>query len=117
MDKLISYGKYLFVIPFAAFGIMHFMNADAMAGMAPGGAVMVYISGLCLILASVSILIGKYDKLASVLLAVLLLLFMIPHYQAMSTDESQLFHILKNLGLAGGALMYSSMAKDNSIIG
>lgn len=75
MNSLISLGKYLFAIPFAIFGIMHFVAADQMAAMAPGGTIMVYVSGLCLILAAVSIILGKLDKLASVLLAVLLLLF------------------------------------------
>ncbi|MBK6362047.1 MAG: DoxX family protein [Saprospiraceae bacterium] len=116
MNSLISLGKYFFAIPFAIFGIMHFVGADQMAGMAPGGVIMVYISGLCLILAAVSIIIGKYDKLASVLLAVLLILFLIPHFQNLSTNEAELFNILKNVSLAGGALLYASIAKDNSYI-
>lgn len=117
MNSVISLGKYLFAIPFAVFGIMHFVGADQMAGMAPGGIFMVYFTGLCLILGAVSIIIGKYDKLASVLLAVLLILFLIPHFQNMSTNEAEIFNILKNIALAGGALLYASQAKDNSIIG
>jgi putative oxidoreductase len=107
---------YLFAIPFAVFGIMHFVGAEQMAAMAPGGTVMVYITGLCLILAAVSIIMGKLDKLASVLLAVMLLLFMIPHFQNMSNNEAELFNILKNLALAGDALLYAGQAKDSSYI-
>lgn len=116
MNSIISLGKYLFAIPFGVFGVMHFMAADQMAAMAPGGSIMVYITGLCLILAAVSIILGKFDKLASVLLAVLLLLFMIPHFQNMGNNEAELFNILKNISLAGGALLYASQAKDNSYI-
>lgn len=117
MNSLISLGKYFFAIPFAVFGILHFMGAEGMAGMAPGGIIMVYASGLFLILASLSIILGKFDKLASVLLAALLLLFLIPHFQNLSNNEAEIFNILKNFSLAGGALMYASMAKDNSYIG
>jgi uncharacterized membrane protein len=117
MNSLISLGKYLFAIPFAIFGIMHFVAADQMAAMAPGGTIMVYVSGLCLILAAVSIILGKLDKLASVLLAVLLLLFLIPHVQNMGANEAEMFNILKNIALAGGALLYAGQAKDNTYIG
>lgn len=86
--------------------------------MAPGGAPMVYFAGVCLLAASISILIGKFDKLASVLLAVLLLLFMIPHIQGLSENPNEMGNILKNIALAGGALMFAhSQAKDKAIIG
>ena len=58
MNAIINLGKYLYAIPMAIFGVMHFMNADAMAGMAPfGGAIMIYITGLALVAAAVSIII------------------------------------------------------------
>jgi uncharacterized membrane protein len=117
MNGIIGLGRYLFAIPMVVFGIFHFMNADQMAGMAPGGSIMVYITGVALLLAGISLLIGKYDKLAAVLLALLLLLFMIPHIQMMADDPQQMGNILKNIALAGGALMAASMAKDNSVIG
>ena len=65
MNAVLNLGKYLYAIPMAIFGIMHFMFADAMAGMAPGGKFMVYFTGLALVLAGVSMVIGKYDKLAA----------------------------------------------------
>ncbi len=117
MNSIINLGKYLFAIPFAVFGIMHFMAAKDMAAMAPGGEIMVYITGLALLAATVSILMGKMDKLASVLLALMLLLFIIPHAQAVGDDPSQMANILKNISLAGAALMYAGMAKDNAVIG
>ncbi len=117
MNGIIGLGKWLYAIPMLVFGVMHFMSADDMAAMAPGGKVMVYITGLALILAAVSIFIGKMDKLASVLLALMLLLFCIPHVQGLSEDPTQMINILKNISLAGGALMYASQAKDNAVIG
>ncbi len=117
MQSLIALGKYFFSIPMVVFGILHFMNAGQMAGMAPGGAVMVYITGAALILGGFAIILGKMDKLAAVLLALLLLLFMIPHFQNLSEDPNEMGNILKNIALAGGALMYANMAKDNAVIG
>lgn len=124
MNAVINLGKYLYALPMAIFGIMHFMNADAMAGMAPfGGAIMVYITGLALVAAAVSIIIGKMDKLASVLLAVMLLIFVFAIHVpgVMSGDEAQMMTsmpaMLKDIALAGGALMYASTAKDDAVIG
>ena len=124
MKAIINLGKYLFAIPFLVFGVMHFMNADKMAGMAPfGGSIMIYITGLALVAAAVSIFIGKYDKLATVLLALMLILFiLLKHVKGLSGDEMAIqmamSDLLKDLGLAGGALMYAgNLANDDSIIG
>ena len=125
MGSIIKLGKYLFAIPFIVFSLFHFMGASDMAAMAPGGVVMVYISGVAMLAAGVSIIIGKYDKLAAVLLALLLIIYIvtihIPGLMGAGDDamamQMSMGGLLKDLGLAGGALMYASMAKDNSIIG
>ncbi len=122
MNAILGLGKYIFAVPFAIFGIFHFMGADAMAAMAPGGSIMVYFTGACLIAATVSILIGKYDKLATALLGVMLLLFVVlVHAKGLSDPAQQqmaTMSILKDLALAGAAWMYSaSLSKDNSVIG
>jgi putative oxidoreductase len=126
MNSVLGLGKYLFAVPFAVFGIMHLMNADAMASMAPfGGAIIVYITGLCLIAAAVSIIIGKYDKLATALLGLFLLLTaLLVHAKGLSNaadagaSAAAMGGLLKDIMLAGAAWMYSaSLAKDNSLIG
>ena len=121
MNSIIGLGKYIFAVPFLIFGSMHFMYADMMAGMAPGGSIMVYISGLTMILAAISIFIGKLDKLACVLLAVQLLLYILlvhaPGLGDEATMNTSMSGLLKDLGLLGGALMAASQAKDNSIVG
>ncbi len=122
MQSVINLGKYLFAVPLLVFGLMHYMSADQMAGMAPGGAIMVYFTGTCLLAGSIAIMIGKYDKLASILMALLLLLFLIPHVQGMmsATDEGtkamQLINILKNISMAGGALVCATLAKDSRYV-
>ncbi len=124
MDTLLKLGKYLFALPFAMFGIMHFTNAEAMAGMAPfGGVIVVYLTGAALIAAVVSMLIGKMDKLASFLLGVFLILTaLLVHAKGLSAeDEMQqavsMTNMLKDLMLAGAAWLYAAyIAKDNAVL-
>ena len=121
MNSIIGLGRYIFAVPFLVFGLFHFMKAADMAAMAPGGTAMVYFSGATLILAAISIFIGKFDKLACLLLAAELLLFIILiHAPGLGSEETMaqsMPALLKDMGLMGGALMCASMAKDNAIIG
>ena len=120
MDAITGLGKYFFSIPMLIFGVFHFMSADAMAGSAPGGVISIYITGICLILFAISVLIGKYDMLAAVLLAFMLLLFVTLVHMKSATVGSQMatVSLLKDMSLIGGALMYAhALAKDKSIIG
>lgn len=117
MQTILGFGKYLFALPFLVFGILHFMNAEGMAPMAFGSAILVYVTGAALIAASLSMLLGKYDKLAAVLLGAFLLLtaFLI-HLNA--ATEGDMGNFLKDLMLAGAAWMYATTtAKDASVIG
>ncbi len=121
MNTITGLGKYLFSIPMLVFGILHMMYAEGMAAMAPfGGTTVVYITGACLILFAISVFIGKYDKLASVLLCVFLLLCVcfLHLHSFMNNEQPGMTMFLKDVSLAGGALMYAhSSARDNSIIG
>ena len=125
LNSITSLGKWLFIVPFAAFGIMHFMGADKMAGMVPipGGAIWVYITGLGMLAFALSVILGKMDKLAALLLALLLLLYVVLLHLpgAMKGDEMSqmsIMSLLKDIGLAGGALMYArGFAQDSSVVG
>lgn len=124
MNAILSAGRYLLIIPPLIFGVMHLMSADAMAGMVPlpGGAIWVYITGIAMIAAAVSILIGKYDKLAAALLGLLMIIYALsihlPGVIADSQNGMAMGGLLKDLGLAGGAWIYAAvMAKDKSVIG
>jgi putative oxidoreductase len=128
MNAFLSLGRWLFAIPFAIFGLFHFMNAQAMADYVvpsymPAKVIWVYLSGAGLIAAAVSMVTGKYDKLASTLLAVfLLILVALLHLPgAMSGGEgaqASMSMLLKDLSLSGASMMYAlSYAKDRSIIG
>ena len=127
MNALLSLGRWIFPAPFAIFGLMHFMNAEAMSGMVPGympaPTIFVFLSGAGLIAAAVSMYIGKYDKLAATLLGIMLLLFVLMLHLpgAMAGGEEAagpMGNLLKDIGLAGAAFIYAKhIARDSSIIG
>lgn len=124
MNAFLSVGRWLFPIPFAMFGLIHFMDTTQMADRIPSylpvPIAWVYLAGLGLIGAAVAMLLGKYDKLAATLLAVELLLFilMIHLPKLVGSDPSAMSHMLKDLSLAGAAMMYAQRyAKDSAVIG
>jgi putative oxidoreductase len=111
-------GKYIYAIPMVIFGLFHFLNANAMAGMVPipGGVFWIYLTGLALILAGVSIIIQKLDDWSSFFLAVLLLVFVLTINLPgvlRGGEMAQMFitNLLKDLALAGGALIYLNSKK------
>lgn len=103
--------RYVFAIPFGIFGLLHFMNASAMAGMVPlpGGVFWVYLTGLALLAACISIIIQKYTRWACLLLALMLIIFVLtlhlPGVFNEATMQASMPSLLKDTALAGGALI------------
>ncbi len=108
--------RYLYAIPFGIFGVMHFLNGSAMAGYVPsfipGGVFWVYLVGVALIAACVSIIIGKYTKMACLLLALMLIIFVLtmhlPGVLNEATQQASMPMLLKDAALAGAALILSN---------
>lgn len=120
MNAILNIGKYMYAIPFAVFGLFHFMNAKGMAGMAFGSEILVYVTGVALIAAAVSMVIGKLDKLAATLLGVMLLIFALSIHLpgAIDGDQASTSNFLKDFMLSGAAWMYAStVAKDPAVVG
>ena len=111
--------RILYVLPLAMFGLGLFTNADSMANMMlsgiPGGKILVYLTGLALIAAAVSILIKKKASLATLLLGIMLVLFaFIIHMPGMSNSDEMMAmtstsNFFKDLGLAGSAFFMSGV--------
>lgn len=104
--------RILFAVPMAMFGLFHFMNAEAMAGMAPfGGTIIMYITGAALLAAGVAIIIKKKAALATLLLAVFLILTatLVHMKSMMGGDEMAMSSILKDVALAGASLFMSGI--------
>jgi putative oxidoreductase len=126
MNNILNLGKWVFILPFTIFGILHIINADQMTSMVPayfsGGSLWVYLTGFAQLAFAVSVVLGKYDKLAAVLCAVMLLIFILTlHFPGLSNlqmSKMAMNNMLKDLGLIGGAMMYGSrFANDKRIIG
>jgi len=68
MKNLTTVGRILFALPFAIFGLNHFLMVDFFTGMLnsfiPGTSFTIVLTGIALIAASVSIIIKKYIKLS-----------------------------------------------------
>ena len=120
MDALPKIGRYLFALPMAVFGLMHFMNGSMMAGMVPipGGVIWVYVTGACLIAAAVAIIVGKHAVLACQLLALFLLLtaFLVHLPVVMGGDQGAMGQILKDVALAGGALVLAGVFASEAVV-
>jgi uncharacterized membrane protein YphA (DoxX/SURF4 family) len=113
---LAGLGRALFGLPFAVFGINHVLHAQAMAGMVPvpGGVFWIYLTGAALIAAAVGILTGILARWAALGLALLLLTFValihIPGLARPEMAQLAMANLLKDLALAGGALIFASTA-------
>ena len=119
MKNFNSIGRYLFTVPFALFGLMHMMMGNDMVSLVPnwlpGGVFWVYLMGLALIAAAVSFVIQKHTYLACLLTAALMFVFVLTiHLPAMiGGDMMAMSGLLKDIGLAGGALMLASNYKQD----
>lgn len=117
MNAFLSLGRWFFALPFSLFGLMHLLEGETMAQLVvpsylPFKVFWVYFTGIGLIAAAISMLLGKLDKLATTLLAIFLLLmvFMLHIPNAMAGGEAArlaLSTLLKDISLAGGAMMYA----------
>ncbi len=118
MFTLIPLGRYLFALPIAVFGVFCFTNAQMMVGLIPaylpGSIVWVYLSGICLLMASAGILYGKKAKTASTLLAIMLIMFVLTIHlpSVMAGHRESIIMALKDVIIAGGALIYAGTARD-----
>lgn len=125
MGGIGTVGRYLYAAPFAVFGLFHFMNGGAMAGMVPGfipgGVFWVYLTGVALIAASVAILVGKMGSLAATLLGVMLLVFVATiHLPGVigaadqAAMQASMSSLLKDLALAGGAFVLAGVLRGTA---
>lgn len=120
MKKMTTAGRILFAIPFAIFGINHFLMTDYYLGMLtsfiPLGAYTIILTGIMLIAASISIIFKKFVKLSTILLAILLFIFIItihiPHLLHDTDKSITIIALLKDVSLMGGSLMIAGIYSE-----
>ncbi len=107
--------RILFALPFIGFGIGHLMNASMMVGMVPipGGIIWIYITGTAMILAGIAAITKFQGKIAMLLLALLLLIYIatiqIPMMMKPDTMMMGMMGLYKDTGLMAGALMLAGI--------
>ncbi|MDX2062043.1 MAG: hypothetical protein SFY70_03205 [Bacteroidia bacterium] len=113
-------GRLLFITPFGVFGLMHLTGASQLATQydVPLGVAGVVLSGIAMLLATLAVYLGKLDKLAALLLAVLMLVYIVSLHvpQAAAGGERGFMAIIgtfRDTAMAGAALMYAArLARD-----
>lgn len=92
-------------------------EAEVLAGMVPdelpgGGILYVYFTGAVEIICAVSIIARKYDYYAGLVLAGLMILYaLLIHMPEASNSSMAVGNMLKDLALAGAALVYVGTTK------
>ncbi|MBE0678549.1 MAG: DoxX family protein [Bacteroidales bacterium] len=123
MKNLATVGRILFALPFAVFGINHFLMLDYYMGMltsfVPLGGYTIILTGLIMIGVSISIITKKFIRLSTLILAGLLLVFIvtihIPHLLDGSDRTPILMALLKDISLMGGSLMIAGYCPENEM--
>lgn len=118
MSKILALGRWLFILSFLLYTGLHFGLPEAGAEMIPSffpaRVLLNYATGILVTAFIISCLIGKYDQLASLLMAlyVLLTIFLI-HIPRAAESTNDMLNIFRNIMVIGALLMYAkAFAKD-----
>ncbi|MEA5139049.1 DoxX family protein [Arcicella rigui] len=123
MDKILTFGRYLFPLSFLLYVGLHFgmpeVGASFIPTWLPAPLFWNYFTGVLILAYIISCLIGKYDKLATLLMALyVLLMIFIVHIPRAATYENDMLNIFRNLMVIGALLVYAQYAtKDKRITG
>ena len=123
MKNLTTIGRILFAIPFGVLGINHFVMRDFYLGTVtsfiPGLGFTLFLVGLALIAACISIILNKMIQLSCILLAALLALFIIfIHIPGLFNPDHMkstmaVVELMKDTALMGGALIIAGIYRKN----
>jgi putative oxidoreductase len=119
MKTLTTLGRILYALPFAVFGINHFIMKSFYLGeltdFIPFGGYMILLTGVLMIATSLSIITKKYIRLSTLVLAGMLLLFIATIHIPQLFDEDKkmiaMIALLKDISLMGGSLMIAGMTE------
>lgn len=121
MKNLTAIGRILYALPFAIFGINHFVSIDFYMGMVssfvPTGPFTIILTGLFMLAAAISIITKKFIKISTLLLAALLFIFILTiHVPALFSADANsslvMIELLKDVSLMGGSLFIAGICKE-----
>ena len=104
----------IYALAIGSFGVLHFINAEEMKSgvpdYIPGGITWIYITGTCLILAAIAILLNnKITRLACYLLAAMLLIFVFTIHLKHLVNGNYT-NVLKDTAMAMAAILVGNNA-------
>ena len=123
MERLLTAGRFIFPLSFLMYVGLHFGSADVGASFVPSWIPFPYFwnyfTGICILAFIISSVTGKYDKLASVLMAVyVFMMIILVHIPRAATSENDMLNIFRNIMVIGALLMFAKYAaRDKRVIG
>ncbi len=123
MRYILGLGKYLFPLSFLLYVALPLAKpetgADFVPDFLPFHLFWNYASGVLILAFIVSCLIGKLDRLATVLMALyVLLMIVLVHFPRAATSENDALNIFRNIMVIGALLVYARYAtRDHRITG
>jgi uncharacterized membrane protein len=121
IDKILTLGPLFFALPMAVFVTQHFTEAKAVATLVPswipGQLFWKYFVGTALVAASASIVVRKHARLAAILLAIMLVLFvLLLHVPSIIADPKNLIAwaiALRDVAFSAGAMAFAGAQTEN----
>ncbi len=107
-------GRWLFILPFAVFGLLHFgpleFSLPYIPSYLPFPAAWVYFTGVCLMAFTLSAAFKKLDGLAALLLGIMMCCFVVMIHLpgALGGDFMKIIALFRDLTMAGAAFIYAS---------
>ena len=127
MDIVMIIGRVLFALVFVASGLNHLTKAKSMEGYAqfkkvPMPMPSIYLSGLLMVLGALSVVLGIYADLGSLVLAVLLILMAVKMHDFWTQTDPQAKQgetasFFKNVSMAGAALFIFALVANGGEFG
>ena len=119
-DELFLLGRVLFSLVFLRYGVLHLTQTDGSVQYAeykkvPQAKAAVILSGVLQLVAGIAIVLGIWMDLAGIYLAIYVLIagFIFHRYwdeQDPQTRQVEMAQFMKNVSLAGGALVIAAVA-------
>ncbi|MFQ5949023.1 MAG: DoxX family protein [Acidimicrobiia bacterium] len=126
MSALFLIGRILFVLIFVGSGMGHFTNPGmvqyAESKGVPAAKLMVWLTGLAMILGAVSILLWRYVEVGTWLIVAFLLTaaFKVHDFWAVQDPmqkQVEMAQFMKNLSMAGAAIVFYALHQDPGLLG
>ena len=124
MDIVTLIARIIFALMFVNSGLAHFKNTAAMTGYAqykkvPAAKQSVVLSGLLMVLGGLSIALGVWIDLGSIVIAVLLVAMAVKMHDFWTAEgeakQPEMINFWKNISLAGAALyIFAVNAQENA---